>query len=294
MNTETTAELQDSEGLTQEVGALLGRVLVDQGKLHQGDIERIVTHAREKRVRFGQAAKELGLINEDDLEHAMAEQFDYPFLSAGDGNYPAELVAAFKPFSPKGQALRDLRARLLQEWDREVHHSVAIVASDVNQGCSYIAANLAIVFSQLGHKTLLVDGDMLNARLHYLFNLKNNVGLSAALVGRTPPSMVIRELPLFRNLSVISAGAPPPNVTELLSRRELNSIVRELREQYEIVIFDTPPMQSNTGAEFIARACDDTVTVIRQDYTYLQDAETLMEKLRAVGAKVIGTVMNRF
>ena len=294
MTTETTAAFDETENPTTEVGALLGRVLIDQGKLAEDDIETIVTHAREKKLRFGEAALGLRLITVDDLEHAMAQQFDYPFLTEGTGDYPDELVAAFKPFSPKGQALRDLRARLLQAWDSDKNRSVAIVAADVNQGCSYIAANLAVVFSQLGHKTLLVDGDMLNARLHKLFNLKNNVGLSAALVGRTPAKMVVRKLPHFRNLSIVSAGAPPPNVTELLSRRELNATVSELRAQFDIVIFDTPPMESNTGAEFIARACGESIVVIRKDHTYLQDAEELMDKLRNVKTNLIGTVMTNF
>ncbi len=294
MNTKTESVIEKEVNPSQEVAALLGRVLVDQGKLLDGDIERIVTHAREKRLRFGEAAKELGLINDEDLEHAMAEQFDYPFLTKGAGEYPDELVAAFRPFSPKGQALRDLRAHLLQTWDNDEHHSLAIVAADVNQGCSYLAANLAIVFSQLGHKTLLIDGDMLNARQHQIFKLNNNVGLSAALVGRTPISMVTRKLPLFRNLSVLSAGAPPPNVTELLSRRELTDIVGALSNQYDIVIFDTPPITTKTGAEFIAKACGDTIAVVRQDYTYLQDAEKLMDKLRMANSNVIGTVMTNF
>jgi receptor protein-tyrosine kinase len=278
-----------------EVGNLLGRLLVDQGKIENRDIPRIVKHARKKKLRFGEAAKDLKLISKTDLEHAMAEQFDYPFLKRGEGGLPKELVAAFAPFSKKGQALRNLRARLLQHWgDQYVHQALAIVGAAEDEGCSYIAANLAVVFSQLGQRTLLVDCDMRNGRQHDLFRIKNNVGLSAALMGRANIGQVIKRLTLFRNLYILPAGAAPPNVAELFGRRELSKVVGQLRDNFDIVIFDTPPASENSGADLVAAACGNALLVVRKNKTRVAEAEGLVDAVRATGGNIVGSVMNKF
>lgn len=275
-------------------GNRLGQVLVDHGKIKERDIERILKYARKKRLRFGEAAARLRLISRTDLEHAMAAQFDYPYLEKGAGGYPAELVAAFKPFSPKGQALRILCAQLLLRWHSDQRKALAVVGSGYREGCSYIAANLAIVFSQLGHRTLLVDADMQNARQHKLFGIKNDVGLSAALVGRASFESVIKKMVLFRDLSILPAGAPPPNPAELLDRAELKDSMAWLRQQYEVVIFDTPPVTENLGIEAVATACGSALAVFRKDYTKLSDAESLVQAIRGSGADVVGSVMSNF
>lgn len=278
-----------------DAGNLLGRLLVDQGKIENRDISRIVKHARKRNLRFGEAAKDLRLISKTDLEHAMAEQFDYPYLQKGEGGLPKELVAAFKPFSAKGQALRTLRARLLQQWgNNSPHQTLAIAGSSEGEGCSYIAANLAIVFSQLGQRTLLVDSDMINSRQHSLFRVKNNVGLSAALMGRTNIGQVIKRLTLFRNLYILPAGASPPNVAELLGRREMARLIEQLRDHFDVVIFDTPPASANCGAEVVASACGDALIVVRKNKTRVAEAEELVDSIRALGGNVIGSVINKF
>lgn len=294
MQTVDVTNPESDPTIDQGADTLLGRVFVDQGIIDEDDIEIIVKHARQKRLRFGEAARELKLISKEDLERAMAKQFNNPFLAEGEGGYPVELVAAFKPFSKKGQAIHKLRACLLQHWNSVEHRSLAVVGSSTHQGCSYIAANLAITFSQLGQRTLLVDADMQNAHLHQLFNINNNVGLSAVLAGRTSINFVAKKLPFFRNLSIVSAGAPPPNATELLGRKELNNVMMKLRKHFEIVIFDTPPLDSNSGAELIARACGDSIVVLRKDFTIIEDAKVLVDALRENKSDIIGAVMTNY
>lgn len=295
-------KLDDEDDVDQKAGyassfagSLVGRLLIDQGKIDKKDIERIVKHARKRKLRFGEAAKDLKLISKMDLEHALAEQFDYPFLQKGEGSLSQDLVAAYQPFSRKGQALRNLRTRLMQQWGADgQHQALAVVGATDGEGCSYIAANLAIVFSQLGQRTLLVDADMLNARQHTLFNVQNNVGLSAVLLGRTSHEQRIKQLTLFRNLSILTSGAPPPNVTELLGRRELARLVETLRDHYDIVIFDTPPGTAHGGADLVAGACGNALIVLRQHSTGVAAAESLVNTVRSAGARVLGAVLNDF
>jgi receptor protein-tyrosine kinase len=135
---------------------------------------------------------------------------------------------------------------------------------------------------------------MQNAHLHKLFHIKNNVGLSAVLAGRTSINFVVKKLPLFRNLSIVSAGAPPPNATELLGRKELKNIMSELHEQFEMVIIDTPPLKSNSGAEIIAQACCSSIVVLRKNFTFIEEAKILVDVLRENRSDIIGTVMTNF
>ncbi len=277
-----------------ESAALLGQVLVDSGKLDHGDIERIVKYARDKKLRFGEAAKKLRLVSQHDIDNALARQFDYPVLDEGAGGYSSELVTAFKPFSEKSQAISNLRSKLLRYWQGEDKHALAIMGSHAKEGTSYLAANLAVVFSQLGHRTLLVDADLRAGRQHQVFNVPNKVGLSAVLVGRTPAESVIRSLPLFRDLSLLTAGAPPPNPAELLGRGELKAVVQSIQKDYDIVIFDTPAMISNHGAESVAAACGNVLTVVRKRQTRVADAQAMIDAVRSTGSVVVGSVMTSF
>jgi protein-tyrosine kinase len=278
----------------EEPGNLLGRILVDQGRLRDDQIAAIVDHARKTSRRFGDAAIDLKLISRDDLEHALAAQFEYPFLVAGQGGYPEDLVAAYRPFSPKGQALRNLRTRLLQQWNARSRHALAVVSSKDAEGRSYIASNLAVVFSQLGERTLIVDADLFNARQHRMFNVPNDVGLSAVLVGRMPVSKAIVRLPLFRGLSIIPAGAPPPNAAELLGRKELRQLVGELKGLFDILIFDTSAANVDVGAELVAAACGSAIMVVRQNRSLLEESESLANSLRGAGVDVVGSVVSSF
>ena len=276
----------------------LGRLLVDQAKIKEEDIEKILAYARKKQIRFGEAARKLRLISKIDLELAMASQFDYPYLEKKAGGYSRELVSAFSPFSSKGQALRVLRSQILLRWSQAEERTLAIISADPGEGCSYIAANLAVMFSQLGHKTLLVDADLQNGRQHKIFGnfISNDTGLSSVLVGRTDYESVIYQLPFFRDLSLIPTGTAPPGLGELFNRPELKTLVSKLRAKYDVIIFDTPPSSSNLGADAIAAVCNNALVVVRKDITMVSNAKNLIEQLhdaRGSAVRVVGAVMNK-
>ena len=191
----------------------VGRILVDSGKLAEHDIEEILRVMDARHFRFGEAAVHLRLVTREDVEAALAMQFEYPYLSRGEGGYHADLVAAFEPFSAKVEALRVIRSQLLMGGLGEQGKRLAVVSPAAGDGRSFVAANLAVVFSQLGSRTLLVDADLRSARQHHLFRLANSVGLSSFLAGRAELSEVVYRVPHFKNLSVLPAGAPPPNPT---------------------------------------------------------------------------------
>ncbi|GEM_PF-6338423 len=194
----------------------IGRILLDMGKISAADAERILLMQKEKGMRFGEAAQALGLVTEADIEQVLAHQFDYPYLRPGQGGFSPELVAAYRPFDAQVEMLRGVRSQLMLRWFGSGRKTLAIASVNPDDGASMFTANLAVVFSQLGEKTLLVDANLRSPQQHRIFNLPSGQGLSDILADRAELDAISRIAP-FIDLSVLSAGTLPPNPQELLS-----------------------------------------------------------------------------
>lgn len=271
----------------------VGQLLVDSGKLSAKDAERIVDYQQQQNLRFGDAALKLKLINESDLHHALAHQFDYAYLTPGDGHFSPDLVAAYQPFSLQVERLRALRGQLMLRWFSNGHKALAITGIHPGDGASYLTANLAIVFSQLGERTLLIDADLRHPRQHVLFNLGHRAGLSDMLVGRANLSAVTR-IPNLLNLSVLTAGTVPPNPAELLSRAETPHQLGDFAEQYDVILIDTSAAESSADAIMVAARTQGTLLVLRQDRSQLATAASFKAHLNSAGANLVGTVLNEY
>jgi len=276
-------------------GRSIGALLMDAGRISPEAAERVLKLQKEKNLRFGEAAVELGLLSEEDIQHALSRQFDYPYLMPGDTSVSEEVIAAFKPFSAAVERLRALRSQLMMRSLNPDNNdrSLAIVSSENGEGRSYIAANLAVVFSQLGERTLLIDADLRRPRQHHLFRLDNQSGLSAVLSGRSEPESTICRIPHLLGLSVLPAGVIPPNPLELLSRPAFSNLLEHSRQHYDIVLIDTPAA-STSDAEAIARRTSATLIIGRKDHTASGRLQDLVASLRRSGAPVIGAVLNEF
>ena len=234
-------------------GNHIGALLIEAGSLLPQDAERALRYAKEKRVRFGEAAIALGLVTRQEIERIVALQFDYPYLVRGESAVSTEVIAAYAPFSKKVEKIRALRSQLLLRWfgDSEDHRALAVVSHDRRDGRSYLAANLAVVFSQLGEQTLLVDADMRHPRQHEIFGIPNTVGLSTMLSGRAGPEAAQR-IPGLLALTVLPSGATPPNPQELLNRAAFIQLLHEWTRFFDVVIFDTCASAAAADAHIIA------------------------------------------
>ena len=248
---------------------------------------------QEEKLRFGEAAIKLGLITQDDLRQALALQFEYPYLSAEEGGFSRELIAVYQPFGPQVEQLRALRGQLMRRWFAAGHKTLAIVSTSAGDGASYLAANLAVVFSQLGERTLLIDADLRNPRQHIVFNLGSRQGLSDILVGRASHAAVER-IPAFVDLSVLTAGAVPPNPAELISRATLLVLLEDFAKRYDIILIDTPPAGMNADALTIATQAAGAMLVMRKNHTRLAAATTHKAQMSTAGIEMVGTVLNQF
>lgn len=271
----------------------IGAMLIDAGKITLEESERILRHSREHAMRFGDAAISLRLVKDEDIRQVLARQFDYPYLVPGQSDVSEAVAAAWKPFSPQVEALRALRSQLLLRWftgdpDRK---TIAIVSPDRADGRTYLAANLAVVFSQMGEKTLLIDADLRNASQHTLFALGNSKGLSTVLADRTGLESMQR-VPAFVDLSVLPAGPTPPNPLELLGRATFRDLLKELGKQFDVIIIDTPASSLGSDFQLVASRTLGSLAVLRQGVSRVSDSRDLVEGIKAAGAHVVGTVLN--
>src|SRR6266705_1073752 len=273
----------------------IGSILAEEGKLGVEDIERVMQLQQSKGLRFGEAAQRLGLITEDDLRCAVAKQYDLPHLLPGNESISSELVVAYEPFHPRAEELRALRTQLLMRWSKAgVRHQVLAIGSPGScEGRSYVAANLAVVFSQLGERTLLIDADLRAPRQHRIFNIPDRVGLTAVLSGRADRGAVapVRE---FGRLSLLPAGACPPNPQELLLRPAFATLLEELRTEFDVILFDTPPAKLYADAQSLAFRAGSGMVLARKDHTRFADMAGVIRELSDTGARIVGTVFNAF
>jgi len=273
----------------------IGALLVEEGKLTPREVERVLERQRKEQTRFGEAAVRLGLISEDDVRYALAKQFDMPHFTPASEGPSRELVAAFAPFHPRTEEIRALRTQLLIRWYNPDNgrKSLVIASPDGGEGRSYIAANLAIVFSQLGARTLLVDADLRNPRQHLIFALPEGQGLSTILSGRSEHKSTF-PVPGMSRLSVLPAGPLPPNPQELLSRPIFASFMKDLQAVYDVILIDTPPARRYADVQSVTYRAGDALVVTRKDHTSVATTQKVIRELAATGARVVGTVVNAY
>ncbi len=272
--------------------ASIGAILLDAGKISIKDAERIIASQKQNHLRFGDAAKALGLVSEDDIQKALSLQFDFPFLLASEDHFSPELIAAYQPFSSQVESLRAVRGQLMLRWFSPEQKSLSIISPNHGEGRSYIAANLSIVFSQLGERTLLIDADFRQPRQQNLFKLQVEYGLSDILAGRADMS-VIKRINAFRDLSVLTAGTLPPNPLDLLSRG-LNVCLQQLNQQFDVILIDTPAAEQGIDMQIITKACGGALMVARQHQSRINALQNLTEDLKNCGCQCLGAVINAF
>lgn len=272
---------------------MIGDLLSAARDLPAPEIERILAHQRKTGMRFGEAAVALRLVDRRDVLEALYHQFQYtPGFVRREGR--TELVAAADRFGEQAEAFRELRSRLLLEVLREGPRcALAIVSPDVGDGKTYLAANLAVSFSQLGERTLLIDADVRTPRQHHVLGVEQNgAGLTSVLAGLTGVGELVHEVPELPHLYLAPAGPIPPNPVELLQRPRFAHLLRELLEEFEHVVVDTPAAIRGPDSRVIAARCGAALVVARRDLSRMAPLEGLVGALARGPARIAGLVMN--
>ena len=268
----------------------IGEIIRAVRPLTDSDVAHILVVQRRMNVRFGEAAVALDLVSQADVLWALSQQFNYPYALDGQVPHKTALIAATDPYSPQAEAFRDLRSRILASDAAGERTPLAVVSPDAGDGRTYVAANLAVAFSQLGERTLLVDGNLRAPALHHLFGLRERPSLADLLNGRRPAKPFDRSADI-PGLSVMQVGAPPPNPLELLQQPLFSVLLRELQREFDRVIVDTPPARLCADARVIAATCGQAVLVGRNGSTEARTMNLLVDRLRRTQAEIAGLVL---
>lgn len=158
---------------------------------------------------------------------------------------------------------------------------------------SWLAANLAVLFSQLGERTLLIDGDLRHPRQQELFRLAPAGGLTSRLAERGE-KCALQPHPRFGQLSVLQAGIVPPNPQELLARPAFGAQLAVARDSFQMTLVDTPAAEIGADAQLVAATCGSAVVVARRHASSQPRVARLAASLREAGVNVIGGVLLDF
>ncbi|HWP18614.1 MAG TPA: polysaccharide biosynthesis tyrosine autokinase [Burkholderiaceae bacterium] len=283
-----------SDGAPHELS--IGEIIRRERRLSREQIDQILQYQREKGVRFGEAAVALGLASQQDVLFALSQQFHYFYAPDAKRGHGSELVTATQPFSHQAESFRAIRAQLMMRLfgaQDDVRRALAVVSPDPGDGKTFFAANLGVVLSQLGGRTLVVDADLRGPRLHELFGIEASAGLSSILSGRAETS-VIKQVPDLPSLYVLPVGVTPPNPVELVERPAFALLMRELLSKFDHVVVDTPAAVYGADATVIAARCGAALVLARQGRSKVSRLQDLVATLNNSPAKLAGVILNEY
>jgi protein-tyrosine kinase len=273
----------------------LGDLLRRAKGFTQEQVQEVLRYQKEHNVRFGEAVVALGFASPADVIWALAQQFHYPYSPTTSSNINNELVVANDPFSEAVESFRNIRSQLIMSvmGPSDKRSALAFVSPEVGEGKTFMAANLAVAFSQLPGRTLIVDADLRTPRLHEVFETELTGGLSSILAGRSEPNVItpVEHLP---NLYFLPAGVGAPNPVELLQSSSFSLLLRELLSKFDYVLVDTPAARYGSDARIIASHCGSAMVVGRKNHSKVSSMQGLVKQLKNGSVHIVGALMNEF
>lgn len=274
----------------------IGQILVQAGLIHPPEVEHILEWARQEGVRFGEAAVATRRVTEEQVDRALAVQFDFPVLERGRSAVSQEVIAAYAPQHPLSADVRRLRTRLdtarRAAGSPPPFRAIAVVSPGAADGKTLLAANLAVCCAQSGRRTLLIDADLRAGRMHRVFGLSNASGLSAML-NRRIVTGVLQRVPGLTELTVLTCGPEAPNPSELLSRDTFGELIEAFARSFDWVIVDTPGTVDEPDAGLIAQQAGAVLLVAREDHSPYDAVARLARGDGLASVTVLGCVLNR-
>jgi capsular exopolysaccharide synthesis family protein len=214
--------------------------------------------------------------------------------SAGESAcaFSPRLVTLSEPQSEQAEAIRAIRTHVMAQHIERGRRALAVCAPNKGVGCTFVAANLAMSLSQIGVKTVLIDGDLNNPSVSDLIRpAAPRGGLAACLSSQGALGECI-DFEVARNLSVILAGHAVANSRELLAGDRFQMLMDFCLRDFDVTIVDTPPANGSSDVRRISTVLGYSLIVAGSNRTYVNDVKTLAEQLRSDHAKVLGTVLN--
>lgn len=194
------------------------------------------------------------------------------------------------PKSIAAEAYRSLKTNIqYSSFDKE-YKTIVITSSNPGEGKSTTSGNLALTLAEGESRVLLVDCDMRKPSMHKNFRVTNTYGIADILLQR---KKVMDVAHLYnKNLSIITAGKVPPNPAEMLGSKAMSAFLEEMKDHFDYIILDTPPVQAVADAQILSTKVDGTIIVVRAGVTKKEDVHDTVNTLKKVNANIIGTVLH--
>ena len=202
---------------------------------------------------------------------------------------PQQIVLDY-PSSSVGESYRMLQSNLEFLSSDQNLKTIVITSSASGEGKSTVAANLAAAMAQVGHRVLIIDGDLHHPSQHHIWEIDNNFGLSNIISEQLDPRLAIREVSL--NLDVLTAGTVPVNPATLLDSQRMGSLLDHLSLRYDLVLIDTPSLDLTADAPILGRLADGVLLVVKPGQVNQNKAQFAKEILAQSGQNVLGIIIN--
>ena len=234
----------------------------------------------------------LGII--PDMHHQKGGVINKPDLnpSKGGTEFRRRLITYEDPKSPVSESYRSLRTNISYAMADKRIKSLLISSPQPGEGKSTTTANLAIAFAQLRKRTLLIDADLRKPVMHNVFNQDRGPGLSEYLVGEVEDINAIIHPTKVENLFIVTAGGLPPNPSELLGSERMSALVDRLEQEWDMILFDSPPIVAVTDASMISGEIDAIAMVVKAGQTDRSAVDRALDTIRNVQAPLVGVILN--
>jgi tyrosine-protein kinase Etk/Wzc len=215
---------------------------------------------------------------------------DAQALGAGNSSRRV-LIAQFKPKSAAAEAFRSLRTALHFSSLGKEKKVLLVTSAFPSEGKTTISGNLAVTLAQTGNRVLLVGCDLRKPTLQEMFGDKNAIGLTEVLVGDAKVDDAIKPTGLFQ-LDFLPSGAVPPNPAELLESERMKKLVQALRDRYDVILLDAPPVLAVTDASILTSLAEQVVWVLHVGGVSIKAARRVKEIMDSIKAPLVGFVLN--
>lgn len=202
-----------------------------------------------------------------------------------------KLITKYDPKSPISEQYRTIRTNILFSSIDEEIRTIMVTSSGPGEGKSTTTANMAVVFAQQGKTVLLVDADLRKPTVHYTFNTLNTSGLTSVLTNQISLMEAVQPND-EKNLFILPSGPIPPNPSELLSSRAMQHFIEQALEEFDMILFDTPPVLAVTDAQILANICQGSVLVVSSGTTEKDSLIKTKELLSSSNGRILGIVLN--
>jgi capsular exopolysaccharide synthesis family protein len=202
-----------------------------------------------------------------------------------------KLITTIDPKSPISEQYRTIRTNIqFSSVDQEIR-SIMVTSAGPGEGKSTTVSNLAVVFAQQGKRVLLVDADLRKPTTHYTFNSVNTFGFTSVLTKQMTLFQAAKATEI-ENLYVLTSGPIPPNPAELLASKAMELFIEDAYRDFDVILFDTPPVLAVSDAQILANRCDGTILVVYSGRSEKDQVIKVKDILQSAKSKLLGVVLN--